>query len=198
MARAREARIVDRSARRSPLRRGQSPEQVDAQRTLRVRDQRPTIRRLPHTQCLDSRARRQATARDGLDSRRRLHDRIGRAVAVRRQRTRAARRHRRRHHQLSPRAAGLLAPGRCNQRQDSVKRQRRDARPSRGTRVGPRQHRRVRRRPRQRHHLRRIGRRHECRYAARYARGARPVPQSDTAERRQPYGRHRRARQPHG
>ena len=56
-------------------------------------------------------------------------------------------------------------------------------------RMGPRQHRRVRRRPRQRHHLRRIGRRHERRNAARDARGARPVPQSDTAKRRQPYRR---------
>ena len=125
-----------RSARRSSLRRGRSSEQVDAQRALRVRDRRRTIRGLPHAQRLDSRARRQAPARDGLDSRRRLYDRIGLAVALRRLRARAARRHRRRHHQLSPRAAGLPAPGRRDQRQDSVNRQRRNARSSRGAANG--------------------------------------------------------------
>ena len=63
-------------------------------------------------------------------------------------------------------------------------RQRGHPRPGRGTGMGAREHRLLRRESRRCHDLRRVGRRRERRHAARAARGARPVPEGDAAERR--------------
>ena len=62
----------------------------------------------------------------------------------------------------------------------------RDARPDRGAAMGPRPHRRLRRRSEQRDHLRRVGRRHERRRAARRGRSGRPVPPRDSPVGRRP------------
>ena len=156
-------------------------------------------RGLPVPERVCSRGGRGEQARDGLDPRRRLRDRLRLPERLRRLAPRAPRRRGGGDPQLSPRRARLP--------------------PSRRALPGPRRRRlepracatrwrrssgcsdhiaELRRRPRERHDLRRVRRRHERRDAARHADGARPVPARHSPERGDPPLPHARGRDPGG
>ena len=118
-------------------------------------------RGLPLPERLRTRRRRCASARAGLDPRRRLHDRLRLAGALRRAAAGAARRRGGGDRELPARRARLPAPRRAGGRGIRLRRERRTARSGRRARLGARQHRRLRRRSRERHDLRRVGGRHE-------------------------------------
>src|SRR5712692_2504776 len=103
MGGARKTRPVERSPRRADLRRGCSSKSNDEWRARRDGHQRQAVRRLPLSEPLDSGARRQAAAGDGLDSWRRIYHRRGLAADLRWIRSHPARRRGSRQRQLSPR-----------------------------------------------------------------------------------------------
>ena len=102
----------------------------------RPEDQPSTRRRLPLPQRLDARPRRRAPARDGLDSRRRLHHRLRLRPHLRRQRPRLSRR-RSGDDQLQTRPPRLPLCARPVRRPGRALHQLRHARPGSRVKVGP-------------------------------------------------------------
>ena len=134
-------------------------------------------RRLADRQRVDAGRRSgRAAAGDGVDLRWRLQGGLGRRPRLRRRPPRPRGRGRAGHLQLPHRRRGLR-PDRGGARQPGP------ARPGGRARVGPREHRRLRRRPGPGHRLRPVGRRRVGRRAAGHAAGRGAVPARDRAER---------------
>ena len=116
-------------------------------------------RGLPLPECLGaSRSRGRATTRHVLDPRGRTHERCHRPATRERIRFRAAR-HGLREHQLPAGTLRVLRSSgpHCRERGRWTSWQLRDHGPDRRSRMGTRQHRRIRRRPRERDNLRDVG-----------------------------------------
>ncbi len=140
-------------------------------------------RGLPGAERLDPRRRWQGQAGDGLQPRRRLHDRLGRQHGPGRLDAGARARRGGGGHQPSPGRAGLSVPGRAGRGRIRRLGQPGPVRHRAGPEVGPAQHRRVRRRSEQRDDLRRERRRGQDLVPLRHAVGRAAVLQGHHPER---------------
>ena len=181
VARARTSRAVARGRRRDRLRPG-VPATGRAADTHRPR--RAARRRLPEPQRLGTlgyRRRRPETG-DGVDSRRRVHLRLGEPTALRRRSVERRRRRCGRDRQLSRRRLRIPRFVLVFHPDAAIRLQSRPARRDPGPAMGARQHRRIRRRSEPGDAFRRIGRRRHRHHPADHPGRRRTVQRRDRAE----------------